>query len=79
MADVIVHHQSVVPKSYPPEGQPKSTSDEFLVIFLKLYFHSQVVRLHLNLNKTSTKKTQYTHQLNSELTLQPRGIIMVSC
>ena len=67
MADVIVHYQSVVPKSYPPQGQPKSFSDEFLVIFLKFYFRSQVVRLHLNLNKTSRKKntvhtpTEHSH------------------
>ena len=43
----------------------------FLQIFLLFYFHDQVVRLPLNLNETSRKKTtttkQYTHQLNIEL------------
>ena len=38
MVDVIVHYQSVVPKLYPPEGQPRSTSDENLAnIFLILF------------------------------------------
>ena len=31
--------------------------------------------MHLNLNKTSRKKTQYTHQLNIETTLQPRRLV----
>ena len=77
MAVVIVHYQSAVPKSYPPQGQPKSFSDEFLVIFFKFYFRSQMVRLHLNLNKTSRKKkTQYTHQLNIHIATKRTGFFL---
>ena len=38
MADVMVHYQRVVPKSYSPEGQLKSVGDEFVAnIFLILF------------------------------------------
>ena len=47
----------------------------FLQIFILFYFHDRVVRLDLNLNKTTRKKTLYTQQLNIELTLQPRGLV----
>ena len=46
-------------------------------VLFKFYFHSHVVRLHLDPKKNFKKKKQYTHQLNIELTLQPRGLVFL--